>query len=193
MPFNSNASSISASFLVGFQPQLLLGIDTFSHYISGGVGVFFDVPAINVTISELKHVNDKCEAASNKPLSGHLINIVPVVEVDFGVEAAITANVIDFETSKETAATLLSTAITLPTECLSYDGTKHTYAAAKAVQPSITVTSRAITATSSAITATSSAKPKHNAASSLTENTKQHLIKSLTAGFIILFLVLIVF
>lgn len=140
LPFQSKFDNISLTASISFAPELLLGISVLDGLGSAGAGVFFDLPTVKATVSQVAHVDAKCDPVVNASTAGDisddvfgsLINIVPEVDFDLGLvaQAEIRAGpVIMDDVAKWTA---VKTAFTLPTACISFDAGAKTYVAATA-------------------------------------------------------------
>lgn len=145
--------SASLTFFTSFTPELLLGISVF-ELGSAGAGVFFDLPSIKATVSQVAHVDSKCNPVTNFSATGNILddifgsltNIVPEVDFDVGLVVQANLDLVPFKAAEEWTA--LSTTITLPTACLSFDAAAKTYGAAAAsktssISPSATGTNAA--------------------------------------------------
>ncbi|KAL8705514.1 MAG: hypothetical protein Q9201_001389 [Fulgogasparrea decipioides] len=136
LPFTSSVNNIALTVSAAFRPELLLGISVLTGIL--GAGVFFNLPTVSATISQVAHVNSKCEplpipsssATTNDNSStivdgvvedvfGSLTHVEPEVELDFGVlaEAKLGAG----GKGVEGVVTVFNTSFALPTTCLSFD------------------------------------------------------------------------
>ncbi|KAL8833849.1 MAG: hypothetical protein Q9170_004071, partial [Blastenia crenularia] len=106
LPFSSTLSSISLTVTAAFRPELLLGISLLRS-ATLGAGIFFNLPTVSATVSQVAHVNAKCEpipnASSNSTTSAStstassaggeeqmfdsLTHVDENVEFDFGILA----------------------------------------------------------------------------------------------------------
>ncbi|KAL8708638.1 MAG: hypothetical protein Q9225_007570 [Loekoesia sp. 1 TL-2023] len=98
LPFTAAVNSISLTVSAAFRPELLLGISLLRS-TTLGAGIFFNLPTVSATVSQVAHVNSKCEPvpSSNNQSStpdglldgvfNSLTHIEPNVEFDFGVLA----------------------------------------------------------------------------------------------------------
>lgn len=136
IPFQAEFDSISLTASTSFTPELLLGISVFDGLGSAGAGIFFDLPTVKATVSQVAHVNAKCDPIANASAAGDisddifgtLTNIVPEVKFDVGLvaQAELRGGLVDLD-DKWTAA---QTAFMLPTACISFDASAKTYGAA---------------------------------------------------------------
>jgi len=125
-------------------------------------GAFADLPSLKVTISNLAGANKECEPITNlttvdqalSHIFPNLTHIVPEVGIDVGLRVGAELNVpgVNVQTSIGTETILAGTTFTLPTACLSFDGSKKAFA-------SPTVTSSTTSAASSGSDSTGAAKP----------------------------------
>lgn len=138
IPFQAEFDSISLTVSTSFTPQLLLGISVFDGLGSAGAGIFFDLPTVKATVSQVAHVDAKCDPIANASTAGDinddifgsLTNIVPEVDFDVGLvaQAELRGGLITLDdVAKLTAA---QTAFMLPTACISFDASAKTYGAA---------------------------------------------------------------
>ena len=136
IPFQAEVDSVSLSLSSAFTPELLLGISVFGGKGTAGAGIFFNLPAVVATVSQVTHVNSTCEPVTNSStgsttldaIFGSLTNIVPQVEFDLGLvaQADVRAGPLNFNvTAKHTA---LSRHLTLPTACISYNAKEKAFA-----------------------------------------------------------------
>ena len=114
-----------------FRPTLLLGISLLDNEAFAGAGVFFNLPTVSATVSQVAHVNSKCEpitgngTTSNSVLDdvfGSLTHIEENVEFDFGLVAEASLGV----GGVDDVYTVFNTSFPLPTACLSFDSDKST-------------------------------------------------------------------
>lgn len=94
-----------------------------------GAGIFFNLPTVAATVSQIAHVNSKCEPVPPNSTSSTVNGIVedvfeglthiePSVEFDFGVLAqAELAN----DVGVEAIYTVFNTSYPLPTACLEFN------------------------------------------------------------------------
>ncbi|KAL8683512.1 MAG: hypothetical protein Q9186_000552 [Xanthomendoza sp. 1 TL-2023] len=126
LPFTCGVDNVALTVSAAFRPELLLGVKVLTATI--GAGIFFNLPTIAATISQVAHVNSKCEAIPDNATSstvngvledvfGSLTHIEPSVEFDFGVLAE--AQVDKF--GAEDVYTIFNTIFPLPTACLEFD------------------------------------------------------------------------
>ncbi|TKA67430.1 hypothetical protein B0A55_10021 [Friedmanniomyces simplex] len=90
LPFNYSAQNLSLTLSAGFKPALVLstGVDVADIDVSGGVGVYLDLPMLSAQINHLANMTADCTAqapGSEAPLYGSLINIVPSYDLGGGV------------------------------------------------------------------------------------------------------------
>ncbi len=127
MPFTSRVNNIALTVSAAFRPELLLGVEVLTGSI--GAGVFFNLPTVAATISQLTHVNSKCEPIPANLTTSTVNDIVedvfeglthiePSVEVDFGVlaQAELTEDV-----GVEAIHIVFNTGYPLPTACLEFN------------------------------------------------------------------------
>ncbi|KAL8729501.1 MAG: hypothetical protein Q9181_004982, partial [Wetmoreana brouardii] len=136
LPFTSTVNNIALTVSAAFRPQLLLGVSVLTGIL--GAGVFFNLPTVSATISQVAHVNSKCEplpmpsssTTTNDNSStiidgvvedvfGSLTHVEPEVELDFGVlaEAKLGAG----GKGVDGVVTVFNTSFALPTTYLSFD------------------------------------------------------------------------
>lgn len=139
IPFQAEFDSISLTASTSFTPELLLGISVFDGLASVGAGVLFDLPTVKATVSQVAHVDAKCDPIANASAAGDinddifgsLTNIVP--EVDFDLELVAQAEFKPFiDDDYEAKWTAVKTAFTLPTACISFDAGAKTFGSATA-------------------------------------------------------------
>ncbi|KAL9580578.1 MAG: hypothetical protein Q9212_004408, partial [Teloschistes hypoglaucus] len=137
LPFTASVDNIALTLSAAFRPQLLLGISLLGSTADAGAGVFFNLPTISTTISQVAHVNQKCEpvpmsSGSNNDSASTLVNgvledifgslthVEDSVELGFGVFAE--ANVKAFKgAAVDGVVTIFNTSLPGPTACLSFD------------------------------------------------------------------------
>ena len=126
LPFTSRVDSIDLTVSAAFRPELLLGVEVLSSTL--GAGIFFNLPTVAATVSQVAHVNSKCEPIPANVTSStvddvvedvmdSLTHIEPSVEFDFGVVAQAEVN--DF--GVEAIYTIFNTSFPLPTACLAFN------------------------------------------------------------------------
>ncbi|KAL8984259.1 MAG: hypothetical protein Q9205_001726 [Flavoplaca limonia] len=128
LPFTSRVNNIALTVSAAFRPELLLGVEVLTGSI--GAGVFFNLPTVAATISQIAHVNSKCEPIPANLTTSTVNDIVedvfeglthiePSVEVDFGVlaQAEVAEGV-----GVDAIYTIFNTGYPLPTACLEFNG-----------------------------------------------------------------------
>ncbi|KAL8675088.1 MAG: hypothetical protein Q9168_000571, partial [Polycauliona sp. 1 TL-2023] len=96
LPFTSHVNNIALTVSAAFRPELLLGVKVLTSTI--GAGIFFNLPTVAATVSQIAHVNSKCEPIPANTTSStvndvleevfdSLTHIEPSVEFDLGVLA----------------------------------------------------------------------------------------------------------
>ncbi|KAL8658618.1 MAG: hypothetical protein Q9226_000869 [Calogaya cf. arnoldii] len=127
LPFTSRVNNIALTVSAAFRPELLLGVEVLTSTI--GAGIFFNLPTVAATISQIAHVNSKCEPippnSTSSTVNGivedvfeGLTHIEPSVEFDFGVLAQ--ANLAK-DLGVEAIYTIFNTGFPLPTACLEFN------------------------------------------------------------------------
>ncbi|KAL8895065.1 MAG: hypothetical protein Q9192_003866 [Flavoplaca navasiana] len=127
LPFTSRVNNIALTVSAAFRPELLLGVEVLTGSI--GAGVFFNLPTVAATISQIAHVNSKCEPIPANLTTSTVNDIVedvfeglthiePSVEVDFGVlaQAEVAEGV-----GVDAIYTIFNTGYLLPTACLEFN------------------------------------------------------------------------
>ncbi|KAL9628320.1 MAG: hypothetical protein Q9204_005964 [Flavoplaca sp. TL-2023a] len=127
LPFTSRVNNIALTVSAAFRPELLLGVEVLTGSI--GAGVFFNLPTVAATISQIAHVNSKCEPVPTNLTTSTVNDIVedvfeglthiePSVEVDFGVlaQAEVAEGV-----GVDAIHTIFNTGYPLPTACLEFN------------------------------------------------------------------------
>lgn len=112
----------------------------FDNLGSAGAGVFFDLPTVKATVSQVAHVDAKCDPIANASTTGtisddvfgSLTNIVPEVDFDLGLVAQAELRAFGLRKDDVAKWTAVQTAFTLPTACISFDAGAKTYGAAGA-------------------------------------------------------------
>lgn len=138
IPFQAEFDSISLSVSTSFTPELLLGISVFDDHGSAGAGVFFDLPTVKATVSQVAHVDSKCDPVANAStggdisddIFGSLTNIVPEVDFDVGLVAQAEVHAFAYTLNNVAKWTAVQTAFTLPTACISFDARAKTFGSA---------------------------------------------------------------
>ncbi|KAI4110941.1 MAG: hypothetical protein LQ339_000943 [Xanthoria mediterranea] len=128
LPFTSRVNNIALTVSAAFRPELLLGIEILSRTV--GAGIFFNLPTVAATVSQISHANSKCEPIpanlTSSTVNGiledvfedGLTHIEPSVELDFGVLAQ--AN-LGKKVAVEAIYTVFNTGFPLPTACLEFN------------------------------------------------------------------------
>ncbi|KAI4194677.1 MAG: hypothetical protein LQ350_007640 [Teloschistes chrysophthalmus] len=142
LPFSASVDNIALTLSASFRPRLLLGISLLGPTADAGAGVFLNLPTISTTISQVAHVNQKCEpvpisSGSNNDSASALVNgvledifgslthVEDSIELGFGVFADF--NVKAFKgAAVDDVVTVFNTSFPGPTACLSFDGKKKT-------------------------------------------------------------------
>ena len=167
IPFQAAFDSISLTASTSFTPELLLGISVFDGRGSAGAGIFFDLPTVKATVSQVAHVDAKCDPIANSSARGNIVedvlgsltNIVPEVDFDIGLVAQAELKGFGLTLDDVAKWTAVKTAFPLPTACISFDAGAKTFGAA--------------TATASA----SEGRSKKNAAMAGAENTLMEIVR----------------
>ncbi|KAL9048689.1 MAG: hypothetical protein Q9206_005900 [Seirophora lacunosa] len=127
LPFTAGIDNIALTVSASFRPEILLGVSVLTD-VTLGAGVFFDLPTVSATVSQVTDVNARCEplpptnATSlvdgfREDVYGSLTHLEPAVEFGIGVLAQGEVGVFD----GEAVLTLFNTSLPLPTACLSFD------------------------------------------------------------------------
>ncbi|KAI4093395.1 MAG: hypothetical protein LQ344_002983 [Seirophora lacunosa] len=127
LPFTAGIDNIALTVSASFRPEILLGVSVLTD-VTLGAGVFFDLPTVSATVSQVTDVNARCEplpptnATSlvdgfREDVYGSLTHLEPAVEFGIGVLAQGEVGVFD----GEALLTLFNTSLPLPTACLSFD------------------------------------------------------------------------
>ncbi|KAL9608316.1 MAG: hypothetical protein Q9167_006837 [Letrouitia subvulpina] len=134
LPFQSSVQSVALTIYAAFSPQLLLGISLFEDVANAGAGVFFTLPRVSATVSQVTQVNSKCEPANNSTgkdllddFFDGLTHIEPKVELGFGLIAEASLDVDIIRAGAETIYTVANTSFPLPTACYSFDTNEKTF------------------------------------------------------------------
>ncbi|KAL9000637.1 MAG: hypothetical protein Q9169_000673 [Polycauliona sp. 2 TL-2023] len=127
LPFTSRVNNIALTVSAAFRPELLLGAEVLTSTI--GAGIFFNLPTVAATISQIAHVNSKCEPIPANMTSSTVNDIIedvfeglthiePSVEFDVGVlaQAQLAKNL-----GAEAIYTIFNTGFPLPTACLEFN------------------------------------------------------------------------
>ncbi|KAL8809316.1 MAG: hypothetical protein Q9200_003514, partial [Gallowayella weberi] len=126
LPFTASVDNVALTVSAAFRPELLLGVKVLTGII--GAGIFFNLPTVAATISQVAHVNSKCEPVPKNSTSstvngvledvlGSLTHVEPSVEFDFGVLAEAQVN----KFGAEGVHTIFNTSFPLPTACFEFD------------------------------------------------------------------------
>ena len=142
LPFQSQTDNVNLTLSVGFSPQLLLTATLLGKAGEIGAGVFFDLPRITATFSQIDHVNEYCLPDTvgdpgTAIVPNSLTHIVPSVELGVGFLVDARVDVPDVVVKDNNIVeSIASTGFSLPTACLSFDKAKKTYGAAAAAATS---------------------------------------------------------
>ena len=137
LPFQAAVESVALTVSAQFSPEVLVGVALFGGVGTAGAGVFFNLPKVSATVSQVAHVNSKCEPAANST-GGDLVDdffdslthIEPNVELDFGVVAE--AQLQGDDIGGEAEYTVFNTSFPLPTACYSFNVDQKTFGPAEA-------------------------------------------------------------
>ncbi|KAK0312156.1 hypothetical protein LTR01_003070 [Friedmanniomyces endolithicus] len=127
LPFNYSASKLSLSLTAGFNPALVLSasVKVADVDVSGGIGVYLDLPVLSAQIKTLTNMTADCTApapGSNAALYGSLVNVLPSYDVGAGVLWELGVSLpggLDYSFGGQPE--LLNYTRVLPTVCLAYD------------------------------------------------------------------------
>lgn len=131
LPLNSTTPDASLELGLSVRPELLLGIDILGDPGVMTAGMFFDLPHLAVSVSQVSSLDGTCNASSSLSAASNftsnsaenLILVKPAIAVDVGLQADLTVDISGAKTeSKGARATLAGTSFALPTACLSWDG-----------------------------------------------------------------------
>ncbi|KAL8957212.1 MAG: hypothetical protein Q9193_005459, partial [Seirophora villosa] len=98
LPFTAGIDNIALTVSASFRPEILLGVSVLKD-ITLGAGVFFNLPTISATVSQVADVNAKCEPLPptnattslvdgfREDVYGSLTHLEPAVEFGIGVLA----------------------------------------------------------------------------------------------------------
>lgn len=99
LPFDVNAPNLSFNISVAYRPMLSInvGLVTGSSAdalasISGGVGVYVDLPKLTAEVTQVHNVNDKCQPDSSKQNSEY-IQVQPSINFDTGAFFSLSGHV----------------------------------------------------------------------------------------------------
>ena len=129
IPFQTEIDSLALTLGTSFSPELLLGISVFDDHGSIGAGVYFDLPSVSASISEVTEVTYDCEPAANSSRErfGSLVNIVPSMAFDVGLIAEAELHDFYYTVDDRQLYQALQTSLPLPTQCLSFDAHAKTF------------------------------------------------------------------
>ncbi|PQE30422.1 GPI anchored protein [Rutstroemia sp. NJR-2017a WRK4] len=136
IPFTSTTPLNTLTFTLGLQSQLLLGVDILEGSGSINAGAFINLPELSVAFSKMSDVDANCvpinKTSSDSKVESfqNLVNIVPAAQIAIGLQAGIQAEIADYTEAVGMTATIGQTGVTLPTACLSFDGSKKAFASA---------------------------------------------------------------
>ncbi|KAK1008558.1 hypothetical protein LTR91_002478 [Friedmanniomyces endolithicus] len=127
LPFNYSASNLSLSLTAGVNPALVLSasVKVADVDVSGGIGVYLDLPVLSAQIKTLTNMTADCTApapGSNAALYGSLVNVLPSYDVGAGVLWELGVSLpggLDYSFGGQPE--LLNYTRVLPTVCLAYD------------------------------------------------------------------------
>ena len=140
IPFQAQVNSINLTVTAAFNPQLLLTISVLDHDGEISAGAFLNLPSLSATISQVDHVDDKCNPTNSSDkvkdfIHNSLTNIVPTVDFDVGVLVDTKLDISNIYSAEAAAfTTAVSTSYPLPTACISYDSAHKTYGPAAAAK-----------------------------------------------------------
>ncbi|OAX81491.1 hypothetical protein ACJ72_04163 [Emergomyces africanus] len=144
LPYQAQTST-GLEFNISFRPEILLGVSSLVGATTGGVGAFFNIPSITVTVDQIDNVDGKCNPLPASPslpgdddneyrvptledLVGNFTNIVPTVELNVGVVAELEIGVGALQKKLQAEHTIASKVFTLPTACLAFNKEKKSFA-----------------------------------------------------------------
>lgn len=144
LPFQAAQGVTNLLFTLSFTPEFLLGITSPVGGVTGGVGMFMNLPQLAVNITQLDEVDENCDPLPQSDdddedsegdtldstldkLVGNFTNIVASAELNLGafIEAEIALGGVERSTGLE--VTVASTIFTLPTACLAFDEENGSY------------------------------------------------------------------
>lgn len=145
LPFQASQGITNLLFTLSFTPEFLLGIASPVGGVSGGVGMFMNLPQIAVNITQLDEVDENCDPlpesdsedddgegddlnSTLEKFVGNFTNIVASAELNLGafIEAEIDLGGVERSTGLD--VTVASTLFSLPTACLAFDEENGSYA-----------------------------------------------------------------
>lgn len=135
LPFQAQLPDVSLTVAGGFIPQLLVGVSFFGGDAIAGAGIFLNAPSITTTFSTVSHVNSKCENVTNNAIANDVINdifhtlthIDASVDLQLGVTADAQVSLGDYIVKDDKPYAVLDKSFSLPTGCISFDGSAKTY------------------------------------------------------------------
>lgn len=127
LPFDADSPDLSFSVSASFRPMLSISAGLFSgssssNRLSGGVGVYLDLPKFTAQVDEVHNVNDQCQPDSSK--DNAYIHVIPSVTFDSGVVYSVAGSVsgLDIPSNLQNSQRQLnSSTFDLQEECLRWN------------------------------------------------------------------------
>ncbi|KAI9889544.1 MAG: hypothetical protein M1814_005238 [Vezdaea aestivalis] len=129
-PVSVNISEPTLTLSAAFKPQVLIGISIAGQ--RAGLGVFANLPRLQVDIKQLSNVNKKCERTNTTQnatgiidealglFTGNLTHIMPSINLDIGLTENVDLTFLD-PIQSEVVLFSATDLVPLPTACMSWN------------------------------------------------------------------------
>ena len=136
LPYTSTTGDLDISLELSFRPKFDFAISA-TAAVDGDMSAYFDVPKLDVQISQVHNVTSSCDPASSSTPSNqvysNLTNVVPSIGFDASVIFSAD-EVIEHQSSRPFSEEIY--AKNLSTACLAFDEAQKTLGPADKVKPS---------------------------------------------------------
>ena len=139
LPYTSTSGDIEMSLELSFRPQFIFEVDVFSDDAASiDVATYFDVPKLDVQVTQVHNVNSTCDPAPSSlaadQIFKNLTNVIPSI----GFDASVTFTEEFVGKTDDQPFGKSYTALNLSTACLAYNAAAKTLGPPAQAKPSQT-------------------------------------------------------